>query len=88
MNLVGRNRLRELEALTDPLNRFFARPDTRRSTGKEMRPVADWAVSVEINVTDGDFHIRTKCSGLKDEAVRVTLDKGRFTLQGEPKEES
>ena len=84
MNLMRWTPWRELEALTDPLNRFFACPDTRRSTGKEMMPVADWAVSVDINDTDGDFHIRTRFSRLKDEAVRVTLDKGRFTLQGEP----
>jgi HSP20 family molecular chaperone IbpA len=86
MNLVGWNPSRELEALTDPLNRVFARPVTRRSNGKEIMPVADWAVSVDISDTDGGFHIRAEFSGLKNEAGRVTMDKGRFTLQGEPNE--
>jgi HSP20 family protein len=88
MNLVRWNPSRELEEMTDSLLRFFARPHTWRSTGKEMMPVADWRVSVGISESDGDFHITTKFPGLKHEAMRGILDKGRFTLQGEPKEES
>ena len=68
MNLVGWTPWHELEALTDPLNRFFVRPDTRRSNGKEMMPVADWAVSMNISETDGGSHIKTEFPGLKNEA--------------------
>ena len=87
MNMVGRNPLRELEALTDPLNRFFVRPETRRSTGKEMMAVADWAASTNIGETEWEFHTKTEFPGLKNETVRVTLDKGKFILQSEQKEE-
>ena len=73
--------------MADPLNRFVARPDTRRSNGKEMMPVADWVVSVDISEADGEFHIKTEDPRLKNETVRVALDKGVFTLQGEQKEE-
>ena len=68
MNLVRWNPWRELEEKTDPLNRFVVRPDTRRSNGKEMMPVADWAVSVDISETGGEFHIKTEFAGLKNEA--------------------
>lgn len=87
MNLVGWNPLRELEKMTDPLNRVFARPVIRRSNGNEMMPVADWAVSLNISEAEGGFHIKTEFPGLKNERVRVTLDKGMFALQGEQKEE-
>lgn len=72
MNLVRWNPLRESEKMTDPLNRFFARPDTRRSNGKEMMPVVDWAPFVDISETDGEFHIKTEFPRLKNEDERVT----------------
>ena len=75
----------ELEEMTDPLNRFVAHPETRRSNGKEVMPVGHWAVSGNIIETDGEFHIKTEFPGLKNETVRVTLDEGMFPLQGEQK---
>lgn len=62
------NPLRELEEMTDSLHRVNARPHPRRSNGKEMMPVADWRVSVDISESDWDFHIKTEFAGLKNEA--------------------
>jgi len=41
---------------------------------------------VDISDTDGEFHIKTEDPRLKNETVRVALDKGVFTLQGEQNE--
>ena len=60
MNLVRWNPWGELEEMTDPLNHFSTRPDTRRSNGKEMMPVADWGVPMDISDADGEFHIKTE----------------------------
>ena len=87
MNLVRWNPWGELEEKTDPLHRFFTRPDTRRSNGKEMMSVADWAVLVNDQRYRRGISHQDRSPRLKNETVRVTLDKGMFTLQGEQKEE-
>lgn len=87
MNLVRWNPLRELEELSDRLNSFFVRQDSRRSNGREMMTVADWAPSVDISETDEEFHIEAELPEVKREDVRVTLGNGVLTLQGERKEE-
>ncbi|WHZ14540.1 MAG: Heat shock protein Hsp20 [Nitrospira sp.] len=87
MNLVRWNPLRELEELSDRLNSFFARQDSRRSNGREIMTLADWAPSVDISETDEEFHIEAELPEVKKEDVRVTLDNGVLTLQGERKEE-
>lgn len=87
MNLARWNPLRELEELSDRLNSFFVRQDSRGSNGREMMTVADWAPSVDISETDEEFHIEAELPEVKREDVRVTLDNGVLTLQGERKEE-
>jgi len=87
MNLVRWNPLRELEEMSDQLNRFFSRQDTQRSNGKEIMTVADWTPSVDISETEVEFHIEAELPEVKKEDVQVTLDNGVLTLQGERKEE-
>ena len=87
MNLVNWNPLRELEEMSDRLNSFFGRQGTRRSNGREMMTVADWAPSVDISETDEAFHIEAELPEVKKDDVRVTLENGVLTLQGERKEE-
>jgi len=87
MNLVRWNPLRELEEMSDQLNRFFSRQDTQRSNGKEIMTVADWTPSVDISETEEEFHIKAELPEVKKEDVQVTLDNGVLTLQGERKEE-
>ena len=87
MNLVRWNPLRELEEMSDQLNRFFSRQDTQRSNGKEIMTVADWTPSVDITETEEEFHIKAELPEVKKEDVQVTLDNGVLTLQGERKEE-
>lgn len=87
MNLVRWDPFRELEEMSDRLNRIFARPEARRTNGKEMMTVADWAPSVDISETDQEFHVKAELPGVKKDDVKVTLENGVLTLQGERKEE-
>lgn len=87
MNLVRWNPLRELEEMSERLNRVIARQDTRGSNGKEVMTVADWVPSVDISETDEAFHIAAELPEVKKEDVKVTLENGVLTLQGERKEE-
>ncbi len=57
MNLLRWDPLRELEDMTDRLNRIFGRQETRRLNGKEMMTVADWIPAVDISETEREFDV-------------------------------
>jgi HSP20 family protein len=49
--------------------------------------VADWAPSVDISETDGAYQIKAEIPDVKKEDVKVTLEDGVLTIQGERKQE-
>lgn len=77
---------RELEEMSDRLNRMFARPATR-TNGKETMTVADWTPTVDISETDGEYQIKAEIPDVKKEDVKVTVEDGVLTIQGERKQE-
>ena len=87
MTLVRWDPFRELEEVSDRLNRMFARPAAPRTNGKETMIVADWAPSVDISETDGEYQIKAEIPDVKKEDVKVTLEDGVLTIQGERKHE-
>ncbi len=87
MALVRWDPFRELEEVSDRLNRMFARPATHSSNGKETMIVADWAPSVDISETESEYQIKAEIPDVKKEDVKVTLEDGVLTIQGERKHE-
>jgi HSP20 family protein len=77
---------RELEEMSDRLNRMFARPATR-TNGKETMIVADWTPTVDISETEAEYQIKAEIPDVKKEDVKVTLEDGVLTIQGERKQE-
>ncbi len=77
---------RELEDMSERLNRMFARP-AARTNGKETMTVADWTPTVDISETDGEYQIKAEIPDVKKEDVKVTLEDGVLTIQGERKQE-
>jgi HSP20 family protein len=62
-------------------------PIARRENGKETLTVADWIPTVDIEEGDQDYHITAELPGLRKEDVKITLQEGVLTLQGERKQE-
>lgn len=87
MTLVRWDPFRELEEVSDRLNRMFARPAAPRTSGKETMIVADWTPSVDISETEGEYQIKAEIPDVKKEDVKVTLEDGVLTIQGERKHE-
>lgn len=87
MTLVRWDPFRELEEVSDRLNRMFARPAASRGAGKETMIVADWTPSVDISETEGEYQIKAEIPDVKKEDVKVTLEDGVLTIQGERKHE-
>ena len=76
----------ELEGISDRLNRMFARPATR-TNGKEALTVADWMPTVDISETEGEYVIKAELPEVKKDDVKVTLEEGVLTIQGQRRQE-
>lgn len=87
MALVRWDPFRELEEVSDRLNRMFARPATRTANAKETMTVADWTPAVDISESEGEYQIKAEIPDVKKEDVKVTLEDGVLTIQGERKQE-
>jgi HSP20 family protein len=72
--------------MSERLNRVFARPAVR-TNGKENMTVADWTPTVDISETDGEYVIKAELPEVKKEDVKVTVENGVLTLQGERRQE-
>jgi len=82
MNVVRWDPFRELEEVSDKLNRLFSRPAARRDNGQETMTVADWIPTVDISETDAEFAIKAELPEVKKEDVKITLQQGVLTIQG------
>lgn len=87
MNLVRWDPFRELEDMSDRLNRMFGRPAARPESGKEAMTVADWIPAVDISETDAEYLIKAELPEVKKEDVKVTVQHGVLTIHGERKHE-
>jgi len=86
MTLVRWDPFRELESMSDRLNRVFTRPSLSTG-GREALTVADWMPTVDISETDGEYLIKAELPEVKKEDVKVTVEGGVLTLQGERRQE-
>ena len=69
-------------AMDDMLSRFPARFGRwPRPPGAE--PSTDWAPSVDISETEGEYLIRASLPGVKKEDAKVMVEDGMLTLSGE-----
>jgi len=84
MNLVKWDPFRELEEVSARLNRLFGRTPARES---EMLAVADWMPAVDISETDTAYLVKAEIPGVNKEDVKVTMQDGMLTIQGERKQE-
>jgi len=87
MTLVRWDPFRELEDMSDRLNRMFSRPALPTANGKETMVVADWVPSVDVSETEEGYQIKAEIPDVKKEDVKVTLEDGVLTIQGERKQE-
>jgi HSP20 family protein len=55
--------------------------------GQEVMTVADWIPTVDISETEAEYAIQAELPGVKKEDVRVTLENGVLTIQGERRQQ-
>jgi len=86
MNRAGWNPFRELEKMSDRLNRVVARVP-QGSNRNEAMTMADWTPPVDISETTAEFVIKVEIPEVKKEDVRVTLENGVLTVRGMRRQE-
>jgi HSP20 family protein len=89
MNLIryepaGFPMFREMEETFDRFNRLFG---MRPNGGKENLVVTDWTPTVDIQETDAEYLIKAELPEVQKDNVKVTVENGVLTLQGERKQE-
>jgi HSP20 family protein len=87
MNLVKWDPFRELEDVSNRLNRIFGRSLARIEGGQDMLKMADWSPSADISETETEYVIKAEIPGVNKEDVKVTIENGLLTIQGERKME-
>ena len=88
MSIVRWDPFRELEEMSDRLNRVFARTGSARAaddTGAFL--TFDWAPSVDIAETAEAFEIKAELPDVKKDDVKVTVEDGQLRISGERKQE-
>ena len=87
MNLIKLDPFRELEDVSNRLNRVFGRSLARIEPGHDMLAMADWAPSVDVSETDKEYLVKAEIPGVNKDDVKVTVQDGMLTIRGERKME-
>ena len=84
MELTKWEPLREIEDFFDRYSRSLAFPLSRSA---EMVTNGGWLPRVDVSENDDAFVIKAEIPGINKDDVKVSLDNGVLTLQGERRQE-
>jgi HSP20 family protein len=84
MALIKWEPLREMEDMFDRYTRAMGWPANR---GQELVATGDWTPRVDISETDKEFVVKAEIPEVKKEEIKVNVDNGVVTIQGERKHE-
>jgi HSP20 family protein len=76
---------KELEALTDRFNKMFGY--NGGTDNKEPLSLTTWAPSCDVSENAAGYKVRAELPDVKKDDIKVTLDGGVLTPQGERKQE-
>jgi HSP20 family protein len=82
MKLMKWDPLREMENVMD---RFNGTLDWPRKTSSEVMAANDWAPRADVIETDKDFSIKVEIPEVKKEDVKILVEGGVLSIQGERK---
>jgi HSP20 family protein len=87
MNIVRWDPFGELEEMSTRLNRFFNQPRPRRTVDDGGAFFADWAPAVDVQETEKEYLVKADLPDVRKEDVKVGIEDGVLTLEGERKQE-
>jgi HSP20 family protein len=84
MNIVRFDPFRELEAMTNRLNRLF---DPSIARGDDPGGFSGWAPAIDVEETDKEYRIKADLPEVTKNDVKVNIEDGVLTIEGERKQE-
>jgi HSP20 family protein len=84
MNIVRFDPFRELEAMTNRLNRLFDPSVARR---EDPDAFGGWAPAIDVEETDREYRIKADLPEVTKNDVKVNIEDGVLTIEGERKQE-
>lgn len=81
MNITRWNPFSELENMLDRYNRDLRLSNV--SQGQERIADTDWSPAVDIKETPESFEIHAELPGLNKEDIKVSVDEGLLSIEGE-----
>lgn len=79
--------MRELEEMSQRLNRVFGASLPTRSQERETMSLPDWQPSVDVSETAEGYLIQAELPQVKKEDIKVTVDDGLLRISGERRQE-
>jgi HSP20 family protein len=91
MQMTRWDPFREMDDFSDRLSRaltagFLAAPRTK-ATNQEELVLTDWAPLVDVEETDKEYLIKAELPEVRKEDVKVTIEDGVLSIEGERKHE-
>jgi HSP20 family protein len=86
MSIVRWDPFRELESMSDRLNRLFGRSELGRS-GFDTMTSTDWAPAVDIAETPEEYVVKADLPDTKKEDIKVFVEDNMLRIAGERKQE-
>jgi HSP20 family protein len=91
MQMTRWDPFREMDDFSERLSRaltagFFTPPRTKRMTEEEL-VLTDWAPLVDVEETDKEYLIKAELPEVRKEDVKVTIENGVLSIEGERKHE-
>jgi HSP20 family protein len=77
---------RDMEEMSDRFNRLLG-TWTRPNREEEFLTMVDWTPAVDIEENEKEYLVKAELPEIKREDVKVTVENGVLTLQGERKQE-
>ena len=81
--LLSHDDFRELETMSNRLNRILGEGAKSTRRPDETVAVADWMPVVDILETHDDFQIHVELPGVEKSAVKLSIEKGVLLISGQ-----
>ena len=88
MALIKWDPFHELESVHARLNRVFSDFSPQRVDYEDAALFTDWAPAVDIEETEKEYLYKADLPEMKKEDVKVAMDDGILTMEGERKQET